>query len=83
MAKRGGRITRSRTTSTDTGSSGGIFGSGIFGLFGTTIQCQSTDTSLYCSFMKFINILIAAVMIFGILYLGYTFIYPYIKNVGR
>jgi hypothetical protein len=38
---------------------------------------------MYCSFMKFVNILIAAVMIFGILYLGYTFIYPYIKNVRR
>ena len=79
-----GRSSSSRgRSSTDTGSSGGIFGSGIFGLFGTTIQCQATDTSMYCSFMKFVNILIAAVMIFGILYLGYTFIYPYIKNVRR
>ena len=77
-----GRSSRGRS-STDTGSNGGIFGSGIFGLFGTTIQCQATDTSLYCSFMKIVNILIAAVMICGILYLGYTFIYPYIKNVRR
>ena len=70
-------------SSTDTGSSGGILGSGIFGLFGTTIQCQATDSSMYCSFMKFVNILIAAVMICAILYLAYTFLYPYIKHVGR
>ena len=82
MAKGGGRSSRAKS-STDSGSNGGIFGSGIFGLFGTTIQCQSTDTSMYCTFMKFVNILIAAVMICAILYLGYTFIYPYIKHVGR
>jgi len=67
----------------DTGSNGGILGSGIFGLFGTTIQCDSTDDSMYCNFMKFVNILIAAVMICAILYLGYLFIYPYIRRVGR
>ena len=27
-------------------SNGGILGSGIFGFFGTTIQCQSTDNSI-------------------------------------
>ena len=82
MARGGSRGSRGRS-STDTGSSGGIFGSGIFGLFGTTIQCQATDDSMYCTFMKFVNILIAAVMICGILYLAYTFLYPYIKHVGR
>jgi uncharacterized membrane protein YedE/YeeE len=70
-------------SSADTGSNGGILGSGIFGLFGTTIQCKSTDDSMYCSFMKFVNILIAIVMICAILYLAYTFLYPYIKHVGR
>jgi uncharacterized membrane protein YedE/YeeE len=73
---------RSKGGST-TDSNGGILGSGIFGLFGTTIQCQSTDDSMYCTFMKFVNILIAAVMICAILYLAYTFLYPYIKHVGR
>jgi hypothetical protein len=68
---------------TNTNSNGGILGSGIFGLFGTTINCDSTDSSMYCSFMKFVNILIAIVMICSILYLGYIFIYPYIKNVRR
>jgi hypothetical protein len=79
MAKGGSRS----KGSSDTGSNGGILGSGIFGLFGTTIKCEATDTSMYCTFMKFVNILIAAVMIFAILYLGYTFIYPYIKHVRR
>jgi hypothetical protein len=74
---------RSTKSTNNTGSNGGILGSGIFGLFGTTIQCDATDNSLYCSFMKFVNILIAIVMICAILYLAYTFIYPYIRHVGR
>jgi hypothetical protein len=40
------------------GSSGGMFGSGIFGFFGTTIKCDATDTSIYCTIMKLFNILI-------------------------
>jgi len=72
-----------RRSKNTTSSNGGILGSGIFGLFGTTINCSSTDSSLYCSFMKFVNILIAIVIIFSILYIGYVFLYPYIKHVGR
>jgi hypothetical protein len=37
-------------------SSGGIMNSGIYGFFGTTIQCQSNDGSMYCSIMKMFNL---------------------------
>ena len=73
---------RSKTTKT-TGSNGGILGSGIFGLFGSVVNCDSTDNSLYCSLMKFVNILLAIGMICAILYIAFVFLYPYIKHVGR
>ena len=72
-----------RRSTKSTGSNGGILGSGIFGLFGTVVNCDATDTSMYCSLMKFINVLIAIGTICAILYIGYLFIYPYIKHVGR
>ena len=40
------------------GGGGGILGSGIFGFFGTTIKCDSTDNSTYCNVMKLFNLLI-------------------------
>jgi len=38
-------------------NSKGLINSGIFGFFGTTINCDSTDTSIYCSIMKLFNLL--------------------------
>jgi len=55
-----------------TGNNGGIMGSGIFGVFGTTIQCPASDTSFYCSFMKIFNVLIVFIIIFVILYTIYS-----------
>ena len=63
------------------GGNGGIMGSGIFGLFGTTIQCPASDTSLYCSFMKIFNVLMVFGIIFVLLYTGYSlFLAPRLKN---
>jgi hypothetical protein len=53
-------------------NNGGIMGSGIFGFFGTTIQCPASDTSFYCSFMKVFNVLIVFIIIFVILYTIYN-----------
>jgi hypothetical protein len=47
-------------------------GSGIFGFFGTTIQCPASDTSFYCSFMKIFNVLIVFIIIIVILYTIYS-----------
>ena len=67
-----------------TAGNGGIMGSGVFGLFGTTIQCPASDTSLYCSFMKMFNVLIVMIMVFTILYFAYTiFIAPTFKRGRR
>jgi hypothetical protein len=41
---------------------GGIGGSGIFGLFGTTIH--SKDTSMYCNIMKLFNLILIALIIY-------------------
>ena len=51
---------------------GGIMGSGIFGLFGTTIQCPASDTSLFCTIMKFFNVFMVILLVAFILYTGYS-----------
>lgn len=57
-------------------NNGGIMGSGVFGVFGTTIQCPASDTSFYCSFMKIFNVLIVIFVVFVILYMAYTYLMP-------
>jgi len=52
---------------------GGIMGSGIFGFFGTTIQCPASDTSFYCSFMKLFNLIMVLGLIIFILYTAYNY----------
>lgn len=34
---------------------GGIAGSGIFGLVGSTVNCKAEDTGLFCTMMKIVN----------------------------
>ena len=55
---------------------GGIMGSGIFGFFGTTIQCPASDTSYYCSFIKIFNVFMIVCFILFILYTAYNYIMP-------
>ena len=62
---------------------GGILGSGIFGFFGTTIKCDSTDNSLYCNIMKLFNLLIVFLVIAYILYIAYSFLGPSFKSRSR
>lgn len=54
---------------------GGILGSGIFGMFGTTIHCDSKDDSLYCSIMKFFNLFIILLIVGFVFYFAYTFFF--------
>jgi len=56
-------------------SSGGIGGSGIFGFVGTTVVCNATDTSWYCSLMKFVNVAVIFVCIFIVLYYLTSYLY--------
>jgi hypothetical protein len=55
------------------GSSKGSSG-GIFGFFGTTIQCDSTDTSIYCTIMKIFNMLIVIFIVFYFLHLANSYL---------
>ena len=55
------------------GGGGGILGSGIFGVFGTTIKCESTDDSIYCSIMKMFNLLVVFLIVAYVLYTAYTY----------
>lgn len=57
------------------GSSGGIADSGIFGLVGTTVQCDSDDNSWYCKFAKLINVIIWIFMIVALFYVAKSFLF--------
>lgn len=56
------------------GRNGGIFGSGIFGIFGTTIKCDATDNSYYCQIMKLFNLLIVFFVLVCVLYYAYILV---------
>lgn len=62
------------------GNNGGVMGSGIFGMFGTTVHCQNSDNSYYCQFMKLIQVVSGIVFLFAILYLIYMFIRGFRKK---
>ena len=64
------------------GIGGGILGSGIFGVFGTTIRCDSKDDSTYCNIMKIFNLLIVFFVVVYILYIIYgIFIAPAMRKI--
>ena len=65
--------TNPSTNANTNASNGGIMGSGVFGMFGTMIQCKAEDSSLYCSFMKIFNVMIVVLVILLILYAVYSF----------
>jgi hypothetical protein len=56
------------------GNNGGIMGSGIFGIFGTTIRCDSEDNSIYCNIMKIFNLFIMIALILYFLYIASIFL---------
>lgn len=47
---------------------GGMLGSGVFGMFGTMVQCDAESDSMYCKFMKMFNVLIVIMIIVAGLY---------------
>lgn len=55
------------------GGGGGIADSGVFGLVGTTVQCDADDKSWYCKFAKLINVLIWIAMILAVLYVAKSY----------
>ena len=73
---------RSRSISRMAGGSG-IGGSGIFALLGTTIKCDADDESLYCSFMKLMNVLIMSLFLLSIVWVAYTLGGPILSKAFR
>ena len=52
---------------------GGIMGTGVFGLFGTTIRCDANDESAYCQIMKLFNLLIVIFVVCIFAYYAYNY----------
>lgn len=53
---------------------GGIGDSGVFGLVGTTVECNAEDRSFYCQFAKVMNILFWMFILIGIFLIAKDFI---------
>ena len=53
---------------------GGIADSGIFGLIGTTVQCDSEDQSTYCKIARIINIIVWILMLVALFYVAKKFL---------
>lgn len=50
------------------------FLSGIFGLFGTIVNCDADDESIYCNIMKFFNIFMVIVIVIYVLSTVYQYL---------
>lgn len=55
------------------GNNGGVGGSGVFGLIGTTVQCRADDDSAYCKFAKLINVIFWIIILGFLAKLGYEY----------
>jgi hypothetical protein len=55
------------------GGNGGIMGSGIFGMFGTMVNCDAESKSMYCSLMKAFNVMMVVGIVLYLLYFAYNF----------
>jgi hypothetical protein len=80
MAK--GRVGGGSNNNNSTGNNGGIMGSGIFGMFGTTVRCDANDNSMFCTLSKFVNVIIMIFFLLGVLYLLYM-AFNYFKSGGK
>ena len=66
------------------GGAGGIMGSGIMGMIGGGVVCPSTDTSFYCTVIKYFQLMIIFFMTVGIVYFVGQFLYRYyMDNYAR
>jgi hypothetical protein len=52
-------------------TNGGIGNSGIFGFFGTTVNCDANSNSIYCNSMKLFNLFIVLLIVMYIFYTLY------------
>ena len=81
---KGARV-KSNNNTNDPGN-GGIMGSGIFGMFGSTVHCDANSNSFYCSITKLVNLIIMffflAIVIY-LLYIAFNYFTKGKKILGR
>ena len=69
-----------------TPNNGGIMGSGIFGMFGSTVHCDANSNSFYCSITKLVNIIMMfffLAIVFYLLYIAFNYFTKGKKILGR
>jgi len=54
-----------------TPNNGGIMGSGIFGMFGSTVHCDANSNSFYCSITKLVNLIMMFLFLAIVIYFIY------------
>jgi hypothetical protein len=72
-----------KSTGSNTTGNGGILGSGIFGMFGSTVNCKDSDNSYYCNFVKFFNFIIMGLVLFVIFFYFYIIVKPMLFSKKR
>ncbi len=66
-----GKISVKNNDNNITPNNGGIMGSGIFGMFGTTVRCDANDNSFFCSVSKLVNLIMMFLFLAIVIYLIY------------
>ncbi len=66
-----GKISLKNNDNNITPNNGGIMGSGIFGMFGTTVRCDANDNSFFCSVSKLVNLIMMFLFLAIVIYLIY------------
>lgn len=64
--QKGGSNTNENNT-----NNGGILGSGIFGHFGSIVQCDANDDSMFCTLSKFVSTIMMLLFLAVLAYLIY------------
>jgi hypothetical protein len=74
------------TNTTNNTGNGGIMGSGIFGMFGSTVHCDANSNSIYCSMNKLVNFIMMfffLCIVFYLLYIAFNYFTKGKKLSGR
>ena len=81
-----GKGVRIRLNNNNSPNNGGIMGSGIFGMVGTTVRCDANDNSFFCSVSKLVNLIMMfffLAMVFYLLHLAFNYFSKGKKLFGR
>jgi|UniRef100_A0A6C0DXD0 hypothetical protein len=61
-------------------SGGGIMGSGVFGLFGSIVNCKAEDDGMYCSIVKMFNLMMMFLIVCFVLYFVYSILTTWLSR---